>query len=112
MKANMFTRPEIASALKGFILVDLYGDGTDAASEENQKLELAKFNTSAEPFYAIMDPDEKVIATFDRLTRDPQEFLGFLRKGEPAAAPQAPSSGTAGGASPLPQVSRLDGSAL
>jgi thiol:disulfide interchange protein len=115
MKANMFTRPEIAAALGGFVLVDLYADGTDAASEENQKLELAKFNTIAEPFYAIMDPDEKVIATFDRLTRDPQEFLGFLRKGQsPAGAPQAlPSAAPpSGGASPLPQVSRLDGSAL
>ncbi len=81
MKANMFTRPEIAAAMQGFILVDLYGDGTDAASEENQKLELAKFNTVAEPFYAILDADEKVIATFPGLTKDPAEFLAFVRKG-------------------------------
>jgi thiol:disulfide interchange protein len=94
MKANMFTRPEIAAALKGFILVDLYGDGTDAASEENQKLELAKFNTVAEPFYAILDPDEKVIATFPGLTKDPAEFLAFVQKGV-APSPATPSSGPA-----------------
>ena len=88
MKANMFTRPEIAAALKGFILVDLYTDGTDAASEENQKLELAKFNTVADPYYAILDPDEKVIATFPGLTKDPAEFLAFLQKG--AAPPRHP----------------------
>ena len=30
MKANMFTRPEIAAAMKNFVLVELYADGTDA----------------------------------------------------------------------------------
>ncbi len=64
MKANMFTRPEIAAAMKNFVLVELYTDGTDAESEANQKLQLAKFNTVAIPFYAIVDPDEKVLATF------------------------------------------------
>jgi thiol:disulfide interchange protein DsbD len=91
MKANMFTRPEIASAMKGFILVDLYGDGNDATSEENQKLELAMFNTVAEPFYAILDPDEKVVATFPGLTKDPAEFLAFIRKGAGPVAPTATS---------------------
>ena len=43
MKANMFTRPEIAAALQNFVLVELYTDGTDAVSEANQKLELSKF---------------------------------------------------------------------
>src|SRR5438067_6218054 len=51
MKANMFTRPEIAAALQGFVLVDLYADGTDQASEDNQKLEHEKFNTVDEPYY-------------------------------------------------------------
>jgi len=89
MKANMFTRPEIATAMKGFILVDLYGDGNDAASEENQKLELAMFNTVAEPFYAILDPDEKVVATFPGLTKDAAEFLAFIQKGAGPAGPPA-----------------------
>ena len=31
MKANMFTRPEIAGALKNLVLVELYTDGEDAA---------------------------------------------------------------------------------
>jgi thiol-disulfide isomerase/thioredoxin len=80
--------------------------GTDAASEENQKLELEKFKTVAEPFYAIMDPDEKVVATFPGLTKDPQEFQAFLQKG--AAPPPAvnPSS------SADPDAKRLDGKPL
>ena len=81
METNMFTRPEIAAALKDYVLVDLYTDGTDAASEQNQALENAKFSTVAIPYYAILDPDEKVVATFPGLTRDPAEFLRFLRSG-------------------------------
>ena len=101
----MFTRPEIAAAMQNFVLVDLYGDGTDAASEENQKLELAKFQTVAEPYYAIMDPDENVIATFPGLTKDPQEFLGFLEKGR-----KPPVSESAKGT--FPQVNGLDGAPI
>jgi thiol:disulfide interchange protein DsbD len=79
MKANMFTRPEIQSALQDFVVVDLYTDGTDAESEKNQKLEDQKFSTVSIPFYAILDPDQKTIATFPQLTRNPQEFLSFLK---------------------------------
>jgi thiol:disulfide interchange protein DsbD len=105
MKANMFTRPEIAGALQnGFILVDLYGDGNDAVSEENQKLELAKFNTVAEPFYAILDPAENVLATFPGLTKDPAEFLAFIRKGAGAGSPAGPATSN----SPI-SVNSLDG---
>jgi len=79
MKANMFTRPEIRSALKDIITVDLYTDGTDSDSEKNQKLEDQKFSTVSIPFYALMDADQNVIATFPQLTRNPQEFLSFLQ---------------------------------
>jgi len=90
MKANMFTRPEIASVLDKFVLVDLYTDGTDEASRINQELEQSKFSTIAIPYYAILDPEERVIASFPGLTRDPKEYLAFLEKGAagaPAAAP-------------------------
>jgi thiol:disulfide interchange protein len=81
MKANMFPRPEIADQLKDFVLVDLYTDGTDSASEQNQQLEEKRFGTVAIPFYAILDPDEKVISTYPGLTRNAQEFAGFLKSG-------------------------------
>ena len=111
MKANMFTRPEIAAAMKNFILVDLYADGTDQASEDNQTMELAKFQTVAEPYYAIMDPDEKVIATFPGLTKDPQEYLAFLQKGATPVAP-AVLPPVSSAANALPHVNKLDGGAL
>jgi thiol:disulfide interchange protein DsbD len=111
MKANMFTRPEIAAAMKNFILVELYTDGTDSESEANQKLQLAKFNTVAIPFYAILDPDEKVLATFPGSTSNASEYLAFLNKPAPptptsvnAAAPAAPAP-----ASGIPKATKLDG---
>jgi thiol:disulfide interchange protein len=79
MKANMFPRPEISGFLKDFVLVDLYTDGTDAISEQNQQLEEKRFGTVAIPFYAIVDPDERTIATFPGLTRNASEFVGFLK---------------------------------
>ncbi len=79
MKANMFTRPEIAAVMKDYVLVELFTDGADAASRENQALQQSKFATVAIPYYAILDPDGHVIASFPGLTRNPQEFLSFLR---------------------------------
>ncbi len=79
MKANMFTRPEIAGAFKDVVLLELYTDGTDAESEKNQKLQETKFATIAIPFYAIVDPDEKVIATWGGIQRDPAQYLAFLQ---------------------------------
>jgi len=81
MKANMFTRPEIAAAMKDLVLVELYTDGADQASRQNQSLQESKFSTVAIPYYAILDSSEKVIATFPGLTRDTREFLAFLQSG-------------------------------
>ena len=79
MRANMFPRPEIAAAAKNLVLVELYTDGTDKESEENQKLEDEKFSTVAIPYYAILDPDGKVVASFAKgMTTDTKEFLTFL----------------------------------
>jgi thiol-disulfide isomerase/thioredoxin len=99
----MFTRPEIESAMQKFVLVELFSDAGDATSDANQKLELTKFNTVAEPYYAIMAPDESVVATFPGLTRDPAVFAAFLRKGD--TAPQPASAA----AEALPQFAKLGG---
>jgi len=107
MKANMFTRPEVASAMQGFVLVELYTDGTDPESDANQKIELEKFKTVAIPYYAIVDPDERVVATFPGKTSDTNEYLAFLKTPVAGAAP--PAAVASAGA--LPQFSPLQGSA-
>ena len=109
MEANMLPRPEIAAALERFVLVELYTDRTDAVSEANEKLEETKFGTVAEPYYAIVRPDESVVATFEGRTTNVQEFLAFLNRGAaapPAAAQNAPPEGSA------PQFTALDGSVI
>ena len=72
MKANMFTKPEVGGVMKNMVLVDLYTDGTDAASEANQKLEEDKFQTVAIPFYVLYDANQNVLATFPGLRESRQ----------------------------------------
>ncbi|MEP7367053.1 MAG: cytochrome c biogenesis protein CcdA, partial [Acidobacteriota bacterium] len=81
MKSNMFTRPEIAKALEGFVLVELYTDGTDAASETNRNLQEGRFQTVAIPHYVVLDGTETVRASQVGLTKDTQAFKAFLTKG-------------------------------
>lgn len=95
MESNMFPRPEIAAVLKNFVLVELFTDTDDKAAEENQKLELSKFNTIASPFYAILDANEKVVATFPGRTTNAQEYLTFLK-----SAPASPKPVSAADAMP------------
>lgn len=90
MKANMFTRPEIAALMRKYVLIELYTDGTDAVSERNQQLQETKFRTVSIPYYAIVDADQRVIASSAGLTRDVPEFMSFLQNG---AATQTASSG-------------------
>jgi thiol:disulfide interchange protein DsbD len=80
MKANMFTKPDVAAAMADFVLVELYTDGTDAASDTNQQLQESRFQTVAIPYYAVFDEDQRVVSTFAGLTRNTNEFLAFLRK--------------------------------
>src|SRR5262249_3501277 len=80
MKANMFTRPEIASVMNQFVLVELYTDGPENIAEANQKIQ-DRFQSNVQPFYTILDPNEKLIGTFSGRTTDPQVYLDFLNKG-------------------------------
>jgi thiol:disulfide interchange protein DsbD len=86
MKANMFTRPEIAAVMNEFVLVELYTDGPETIAEANQKIQESKFQTISQPFYVILTPDEKVIATFPSSTSNAQIYLDFLNKGVAAKA--------------------------
>jgi thiol:disulfide interchange protein len=109
MKSNMFPKPEITSALKDFVLVDLYTDSTDAASLANQKLEETKFDTIAIPFYVVYDPGKSgaepvVVATFPGLTRNVNEFVAFLTtQTKPVLASSSTTTGVFDGA-PLNQL--------
>ncbi len=117
MRANMLSRPEIAGKLQNFVLLELYTDGTDAASDANSKLQLAKFGTVAEPYYVILDPDENVVAKFEGLTKDTAAYGAFLDQGLARATPpaQAAQSGApepGGGFADIKGISKVDGGGL
>ena len=77
----MFPHAEVAPLMKEYVLVRLYTDGAEPEHEANRRFEEERFKTIALPFYALMTPEDKVIATFPGLTRDHREFVAFLKKG-------------------------------
>ena len=89
MRGNILNRPEIVAELNNFVLLELYTDGVDAASEANSKLQQEKFGTVSLPFYAILDPDERVIARFEGLTHDAAAYLAFLKTKAAVKAPES-----------------------
>jgi len=78
MEANMFPRPEVRDRLAGFVRARLYTDGQGDIYERQQRYQQERFATVALPLYAIVDAEQRPIATFAGLTRDPHEFLRFL----------------------------------
>ena len=80
MEANIFNRPDVGAELGQFILSRLYTDGDGELYERQQAFQEKTFGTVALPLYAVMTSDGKVRATFSGLTRNPAEFVGFLRK--------------------------------
>jgi thiol:disulfide interchange protein DsbD len=83
MKANMFPRPEIAAALQDLVVVELYTDGMDPASEANQRMQEQRFGTVAIPHYVVVTAEDAVVRQFAGLTRNTAEFAAFL-KSQPA----------------------------
>ena len=77
----MFPRSEVQELFSRYILVRLYTDGGKPEHEANRRLEQERFATIALPFYALMSPEDEVLATFPGLTREPEEFVGFLETG-------------------------------
>ena len=85
MEKNMFPEPEVKKELDRFVLAELFTDRDTpehkTADEKNADLQTTKYNSAALPLYVIISPDEKALATFQSLTRDKQEFIGFLQRG-------------------------------
>jgi thiol:disulfide interchange protein DsbD len=82
MEANMFTRPEVQHELRRYVLVRLYTDGEGEMFERQQHLQQAMYRTVALPFYAVVDPSGQPVVDFPGLTRDPAEFVEFLKQAQ------------------------------
>jgi thiol:disulfide interchange protein len=81
MEANMFPRPEVSRELARYVRVRLYTDGRGELYRRYQEMERQIFGTVALPYYAVLAPDGKPVVAFGGLTRDPNEYLNFLRRG-------------------------------
>jgi len=80
MEANIFSRPDVSAELGQFVLSRLYTDGEGEIYERQQAFQEKTFGTVALPLYAVVDADGKVRATFSGLTRNPADFIAFLRR--------------------------------
>ena len=86
MEKNMFPEPEVKKEMDRFVLAELFTDREKpdeirTADEKNAERQANQFKSAALPLYAIISPDEKTLAIFPSLTRDKQEFIGFLQRG-------------------------------
>jgi thiol:disulfide interchange protein DsbD len=80
MEAKMFPRVDVRQELSSFVLVRLYTDGEGEVFQRQQQLQQQKYQTVALPFYAVVDADGRPVASFAGLTRDPAEFVAFLKR--------------------------------
>jgi thiol:disulfide interchange protein len=85
MEANIFSRPDVGAELGQFVLARLYTDGEGEIYERQQAFQEKAFGTVALPLYAVVDGSGRVRATFSGLTRDPAEFIAFLRRASAGA---------------------------
>jgi len=77
MEKNIFIEPEVEELFENFILVKLYTDGGENASEY-QQMEIDRYGTSALPFYVVIDKYENKINTFHGMDSDINKFIDFL----------------------------------
>jgi thiol:disulfide interchange protein len=85
MESHIFPRPDVVTELSRFVPVELFTDGLGARYDRNKKLQEEQFGTVALPLYVVVTPDGRKLGEFAGLTRNPQEFVDFLRKANAAA---------------------------
>lgn len=79
MEKTMFPRPEVVELLQQYVLVRVYTDDPETGKQW-QGYQARMFNTVTLPLYAIMTPDEEIIAKAE-YTRNVDKFVRFLRSG-------------------------------
>jgi thiol:disulfide interchange protein DsbD len=79
MEATIFKQMAVKDLFKQYVLARLYADDGSPLNDSNRTMEEARFNTIAQPYYAILSPDDKPLATFPGFTRDLNAFVGFLK---------------------------------
>jgi thiol:disulfide interchange protein len=83
METNIFDRPDVRAELSEFVLSRLYTDGEGKMFEDQQALQEKNFGTVALPLYAIVDWNGRTVAVRSGISRDPAEFIQFLKSAKP-----------------------------
>ncbi len=78
MEATVFKRQDVNQILEKFVLARLYTDNGTPLNDTNRDIEENRFNTIALPYYVIVSPDDKPLATFPGFTRNADDFKNFL----------------------------------
>lgn len=82
MERTIFPKKEVSELMNQYVLVRLYTDGRDSVNKKNRQMQIDRFNTIELPFYVLMTPDEKAMASTGMQARfTPEQFTGFLRRG-------------------------------
>lgn len=79
MEGTIFRKPEVISLFKDYVLARLYTDNGSPLNDSNQVMEETRFSTIAQPYYVIVSPDDKPLATFPGYTRNLDAFVAFLK---------------------------------
>ncbi len=105
MEEYVWAKPEVLKRLQNdFIIVSLYADERKelpladwytsprdgkvkkTIGEQNQDLQISKYNFSAQPQYVVIDADENKLSGPNFFNTDEQIFVDFLDKGKKAFA--------------------------
>ncbi len=78
MEQNIFPKPEIKEALKGYVLVQLYVDGTSQASQDNYALQDKLTKTFTIPTYVLVSTEGKVLSLKHGQESDTKKFEAFI----------------------------------
>ena len=83
MEKNIFPKDEVKAEFDRFVTVQLYTDRSTAEDLENQKLQTKLAGNNALPTYVVLSADGKVIEKFEGATRKVDDYVAFLKKGQP-----------------------------
>ncbi len=84
MEANVLPHPSVVKELQPFVTVELYTDRAREEDRKNQKLQLDLIKSTAQPVYAAITPDGKLLAA-QQGRSSAEEFAKFVREAHEAA---------------------------
>ncbi|MBM4319131.1 MAG: DUF255 domain-containing protein, partial [Deltaproteobacteria bacterium] len=70
MEEAVLSRPEVAREIRRYVAVELFTDRSTPEDEANRTYQISTFRTAALPLYAVVTPEQRVLASFPGSTND------------------------------------------